>query len=104
MPVPAAVATLAAFSASGLFAGLSGLFLVATLLRPSHALAVATLFLVFRCGVPARVATASVRASAVLAFGTVAMLLGLVLLVVAVRLPTPAGAAAGRPPEPGSQA
>lgn len=89
LPIPAAVATLAAFSASGLFAGLSGLFLATTLHRPSHALAGATLFLVFTCGVLAQVATTGLRASLVLAFGTASMLVGLVLLVVAVRLPTP---------------
>ena len=89
LPIPAAAATLAAFSASGLFAGLSGLFLATTLHRPSHALAGATLVLVFTCGVPAQVATTGLRASLVLAFGTVSVLVGLVLLVVAVRLPTP---------------
>ena len=45
--VPGAAATLAAFSANGLFAGLSGLFLATTLHHPSHALSGATLFLVF---------------------------------------------------------
>ena len=44
-------ATLAAFAANGLFAGLSGLFLATTLHHPSHALAGATLFLVFTSGV-----------------------------------------------------
>jgi hypothetical protein len=39
VPVPAAAATLAAFSANGLFAGLAGLFLATTLGHPSHALA-----------------------------------------------------------------
>jgi hypothetical protein len=51
--VPGAVATLAAFSANGLFAGLSGLFLASTLHHPSHALSGATLFLVFASGVVA---------------------------------------------------
>ena len=50
LPVPAAAATLAAFAANGLFAGLSGLFLATTLHHPSHALAGATLFLVFSAG------------------------------------------------------
>jgi MFS family permease len=45
--IPGSVATLAAFSANGLFAGLSGLFLATTLHHPSHALSGATLFLVF---------------------------------------------------------
>ena len=51
IPVPAGTATLAAFSANGLFAGLSGLFLAITFHRPSHALAGATLFIVFSAGV-----------------------------------------------------
>src|SRR4051812_20879256 len=51
LPFPATAATLSAFAASGLFAGLSGLFLATTLQHPSHALSGATLFLVFSCGV-----------------------------------------------------
>ena len=43
LPVPAAAGTLAAFSANGLFAGLSGLFLATTLHQNSHALAGAAL-------------------------------------------------------------
>jgi MFS family permease len=89
LPVPAAAATLSAFSAMGLFAGLSGLFLVTTFDRPSHALSGATLFLVFSCGVASQLATAKLRASRVLALGTASMLVGLVLLVVSVRLSTP---------------
>jgi hypothetical protein len=50
LPVPAAAGTLAAFSANGLFAGLSGLSLVTTLHHPAHALAGAALFLVFAAG------------------------------------------------------
>ena len=89
LPIPAAAATLSAFSAMGLFAGLSGLFLATTLDRPSHALSGATLFLVFSCGVVSQLATAKLRASRVLALGTISMLAGLVLLVVSVRLSTP---------------
>ena len=89
LPVPAAAATLSAFSAMGLFAGLSGLFLATTLDRPSHALSGATLFLVFSCGVVSQLATAKLQASRVLALGTISMLVGLVLLVVSVRLSTP---------------
>ena len=89
LPVPAAAATLAAFSANGLFAGLSGLFLATTFHRPSVALSGATLFLVFSCGVASQLATARLRASRVLALGTISMLVGLVLLVVSVRLSTP---------------
>jgi MFS family permease len=89
LPVPAAAATLAGFSANGLFAGLSGLFLAATFHRPSLALAGASLFLLFSCGVASQLATARLQASRVLALGTISMLAGLVLLVVSVRLSTP---------------
>jgi len=80
---------LVAFAANGLFAGLSGLFLATTLHRPSHALAGATLFVVFSAGVVSQLATAGLRASRVFALGTISMLVGLVLLVTAVRLSTP---------------
>jgi MFS family permease len=89
LPVPAAAGTLAAFAASGLFAGLVGLILSVTLGHPSHALAGATLFLVFSCGVVSQVATSRLGASRVLALGTIFMLAGLALLVVSVRLSTP---------------
>ena len=89
IPVPAAAATIAAFSATGLFAGLSGLFLATTLHRPSHALSGATLFVVFSSGVVSQLATSRLRASRVLALGMSSMVVGLVLLVTAVRLPTP---------------
>jgi len=87
--VPGAAATLAAFAANGLFAGLSGLFLATTLHHPSHALSGATLFLVFSSGVGAQLATSRLQASAVLVVGTISMLIGLALLVTAVRLSTP---------------
>jgi hypothetical protein len=87
--IPGAVATLAAFSANGLFAGLSGLFLATTLHHPSHALSGATLFLVFTSGVAAQLATTRLRASRVLVLGTISMLIGLALLVTAVRISTP---------------
>jgi NAD(P)-dependent dehydrogenase (short-subunit alcohol dehydrogenase family) len=89
VPVPAAAATLAAFAANGLFAGLAGLFVATTLGHPSHALAGATLFLVFSAGVAAQLATSGLGASRVLALGTISMLIGLALLVTAVRLSTP---------------
>ena len=63
LPVPAAAGTLAAFSANGLFAGLSGLFLATTLHQNSHALAGAALFLVFASGVMSQLATTRLRAS-----------------------------------------
>ncbi len=87
LPVPAAAGTLAAFSANGLFAGLSGLFLATTLHQPSHALSGVALFLLFGCGVLSQLAT--LPASRVLGLGTVSLLAGLVLLVVSVRLSTP---------------
>jgi hypothetical protein len=89
IPVPAAAATIAAYSATGLFAGLSGLFLATTLHRPSHALSGATLFLIFSCGVVSQLATARLRAAQVLALGMASMVVGLGLLVTAVRLSTP---------------
>jgi hypothetical protein len=87
--VPAMVATLAAFAANGLFAGLSGLFLATTFDHPSHALSGATLFLVFSAGVAAQLATNGLPAPRVFVLGTISMLIGLVLLVTAVRLATP---------------
>jgi hypothetical protein len=87
--VPGAAATLAAFSANGLFAGLSGLFLATTLHHPSHALSGATLFLVFASGVAAQLATNAMPASRVFVLGTISMLVGLALLVTAVRLARP---------------
>ena len=89
LPAPAGAATIAAFSATGLFAGLSGLFLATTLHDSSHALNGATLFVVFSAGVVAQLATNRVHASSVLALGMTSMVVGLVLLVVAVRLSAP---------------
>jgi len=89
LPLPAAAATLFAYSSMGLFAGLSGLFLATTLGHPSHALSGATLFLVFSCGVISQLATTNLRASHVLGLGTLSMLLGLALLVTSVRLSSP---------------
>jgi MFS family permease len=89
LPILGAVATMAAFGAIGLFAGLSGLFLATTIGHPSHALAGATLFVVFSSGVAAQLATSSLPPSRVQLLGTVSMLVGLALLVTSVRLPTP---------------
>ena len=89
LPIPAAAGTAAAFAASGLFAGLSGLILGTTLHHPSHALSGAALFLVFFSGVASQLATTKLPASRVLAVGTVSMVAGLVMLVVSVRLSTP---------------
>jgi hypothetical protein len=89
IPAPAGAATMAAFAANGLFAGLSGLLLATTFHRTSHALAGATLFIVFTAGVLAQLATGGLRASRVFALGTVSMLVGLVVLVTAVRLAPP---------------
>jgi hypothetical protein len=89
LPVPAGAATLAAFAANGLFAGLSGLFLVTTFHRTSHVLAGLALFIVFTAGVLLQLVTGGLRASRVFALGTTSMLVGLVLLVISVRLATP---------------
>jgi MFS family permease len=89
LPLAAGAATLAAFAANGLFAGLSGLFLATTLGHPSHALAGVTLLIVFSSGVVSQLATAPLHASKVFALGTISMLVGLAALVVAVRLSTP---------------
>ena len=89
LPAPAGAATLAAFAANGLFAGLSGLILATTFHRTSHALAGVTLFVVFTAGVVSQLATARLRASRVFALGTISMLVGLVLLVTSVRLSSP---------------
>jgi hypothetical protein len=89
IPVPAAAATIAAFAATGLFAGVSGLLLASTLHRPSHVLSGATLFAVFSSGVASQLGTARLRASRVLALGTTLMVVGLGLLVTAVSLSTP---------------
>jgi hypothetical protein len=48
-----------------------------------------TLFLVFAAGVAAQLATTKLPASPVLGLGTISMLTGLALLVIAVRLSTP---------------
>ena len=89
IPGTAAAATIAAFSATGLFAGLSGIFLATTFDRPSHALAGATLFLVFSSGVLSQLAMGKLRAPRVLALGVTSMLAGVALIVTAVRLSTP---------------
>jgi hypothetical protein len=87
--VPGATATITAFAANGLFAGLSGLFLAVTFHHPSHALSGATLFLVFSSGVAAQLVTTRLAPPRVFLLGTTSMLLGLALLVIAVRLSTP---------------
>jgi MFS family permease len=89
LPIPAAAGTMAAFAASGLFAGLAGLILSTTLRHPAHALSGATLFLVFASGVASQMATNRLEASRVLALGTASMLVGLALLATSVRLSTP---------------
>jgi len=89
IPTPAGAATMAAFGANGLFAGLSGLLLATTFNHTSHALAGATLFIVFTAGVLSQLATTGLQPSRVFALGTASMLVGLVLLVTAVRLSTP---------------
>ena len=87
--IPAAVVTLAAFAANGLFGGLSGLLLSDTFGHPSHALAGVTLFLVFAAGVAAQLGTSRLPAARVFAFGTLSTLTGLALLVTAVQISAP---------------
>jgi Sugar (and other) transporter len=87
--LPGAITTLTAFSANGLFAGLSGLILATTLHHPSRALSGAALFLVFAAGVASQLATNGLPASRVFVLGTISMLAGLALLVTSVRLSTP---------------
>jgi Sugar (and other) transporter len=89
LPAAAGAAGLAAFAANGLFAGLSGLLLTTIFHHTSHALAGATLFIVFTAGVVSQLLTTNVRASRVFALGTLSMLAGLVLLVASVRLSSP---------------
>jgi MFS family permease len=89
LPVPAGSATVAAFAASGLFAALSGLILATALHETSHALSGATLFLLFTAGVVSQLSTSRLRAPRVLALGTVSMIVGLALTVIAVRLSAP---------------
>ena len=86
---PGIAAALAAFSANGLFAGLSGLFLATTFHHSSPALSGATLFLVFSSGVVSQLATDGLPARRVFVLGTIFLLTGLVALVTSVRLSTP---------------
>jgi MFS family permease len=85
----AALSAFTVFSGMGLFAGLSGLFLLVTLHHPSHALAGATLFAVFSAGVIAQLATMTWPLRRTLAAGMALMLLGLAATVTAVWLSTP---------------
>jgi len=85
----AALSAFIVFSAMGLFAGLSGLFLVVALHHSSHALAGATLFAVFSAGVVAQLATMTWSPRRVLSAGMALMLLGLAATVTAVWLSTP---------------
>jgi MFS family permease len=85
----AALSAFIVFAALGLFAGLSGLFLVVALHHPSHALAGATLFAVFAAGVGAQLATMTWPLRRALAAGMALMLVGLAATVTAVWLSTP---------------
>jgi MFS family permease len=85
----AALSVFIVFSAMGLFAGLSGLFLLVALHHPSHALAGATLFTVFSAAVIAQLATITWSLRRALGAGMALMLLGLAATVTAVWLSTP---------------
>jgi MFS family permease len=86
----AALSAFTVFSAMGLFAGLSGLFLSVALHHPSHALAGATLCAVFSAGVVAQLATRTWSVRRGLAAGMALMLAGLAATVTAVWLPSQA--------------
>ncbi|HET7048518.1 MAG TPA: MFS transporter [Solirubrobacteraceae bacterium] len=85
----AALSTLVAFAAIGLFAGLAGLFLAVTLHHPSLALAGAVLCAMFGAGVVAQVLTATWPVTREFEAGMVAMVLGVGLAVLAVWLRPP---------------
>jgi MFS family permease len=85
----AALSAFIVFAALGLFAGLSGLFLVVALHHPSHALAGATLFAVFSAAVVAQLATMTWPLRRALAAGMALMVLGLAGTVTAVWQSTP---------------
>jgi Major Facilitator Superfamily len=85
----AALSAFTVFSALGLFAGLSGLFLSVALHHPSHALAGATLFAVFSAGVITQIATRTWSVRRGLGAGMALMLAGLAGTVTAVWLSTP---------------
>jgi MFS family permease len=85
----AALSTLVAFAAIGLFAGLAGLFLAVTLHHPSLALAGAVLCAMFGAGVVAQLLTAAWSVTREFEAGMVAMVLGVGLAVLAVWLRPP---------------
>jgi MFS family permease len=87
--IPASILTLAAFAANGLFSGLSGLLLAAIFGHPSHALAGATLCLVFISGVASQLATRGLPPSRVFLAGSLCSIAGLALIVTAVRISDP---------------
>jgi MFS family permease len=89
----AATATFVAFASFGLFSSLAPSFLAALLHATSLALAGAVAFSVFAAAVVAQLVTATLSVRRVLAAAVPLLAAGLVLLVVAVWLPTPSLAA-----------
>jgi MFS family permease len=85
----AALSVFIVFAAMGLFAGLSGLFLLVALHQTSHALAGATLFVIFSAGVIAQLSTVTWSLRRAIGTGMALMLAGLVATVTAVWLSTP---------------
>jgi MFS family permease len=85
----AALSTFMAFAAVGLFVGLAGLFLAATLHHPSLALAGAVIGAMFAGSVVAQIMTASWVVTRVFVAGMVAMVVGLGVAVLAVWLHHP---------------
>jgi MFS family permease len=85
----AAVGMLVTYAALGLFSSLSPSYLAGPLHHPSAALAGAVTFVVFSSAVAGLLATSTTGVRLTLATGLLILLVGLLLLVAAVWLPTP---------------
>jgi MFS family permease len=85
----AALSTFVAFAANGLFAGLAGLFLAATLHHPSRALAGVVVSVMFGAAVAAQFLTLGWSVTRELKVGMAAMVIGIGLAVLAVWLRPP---------------
>jgi MFS family permease len=86
--VAATLSAFLAFATLGLFTGLAGVFLSATLHHRSHALAGAVLCAMFGAGVVAQLETATWPATRTFEAGMAALVAGLTLAVTAVWLPS----------------
>lgn len=85
----AALASLVAFAVYGLFNAMAPTFLAGTLHHTSHALAGTAAFITFASGIAAQLAADGRPVRWILERGVATMLAGLVVLVVAVWLPSP---------------